>query len=196
MNSINTNWNVITGGPCTGKTTMIELLGNKGYKTTIEHARHYIDTQQEKGNTVEEIRSNKIKFQHGVLQMQIDEENSLDPNQLVFLDRAIPDAEAYYNFLNIEYDELLNNSVDKYQYRNVFILDRLPLINDYARIESLDDQIKIHRLITRIYENGPSPVIYVPVLSPKERLEFILNVVNRQEELIDKQQIREGNGKR
>ena len=41
-----TNWCVITGGPCTGKTTVVELLAQRGYKTTIEHARHYIDTQK------------------------------------------------------------------------------------------------------------------------------------------------------
>jgi len=178
MDSIITNWNVITGGPCTGKTTTIELLRKKGYTTTIEHARHYIDTQKEKGNSVSEIRNNKVLFQHEVLQMQINEEGNLDPHELIFLDRAIPDAEAYYNFLDIEYDDLLNNSVEKYRYRNIFILDRLPLINDYARIENLDDQIKIHNLIIKIYENGPSPVIYVPVLQLEDRLEFILNVIS------------------
>ena len=39
-----TNWYVITGGPSTGKTTTIDLLQKQGYHTTIEHARHYIDT--------------------------------------------------------------------------------------------------------------------------------------------------------
>ena len=56
-----TNWYVITGGPSTGKTTIIDLLQKKGYKTTIEHARHYIDTMHDDGQTVEEIRSNKRK---------------------------------------------------------------------------------------------------------------------------------------
>ena len=58
---IKTNWNVITGGPCTGKTTVVDLLAKRGYKTTIEHARHYIDTQKIKGKTIEEIKENKRK---------------------------------------------------------------------------------------------------------------------------------------
>ncbi|PZR03085.1 MAG: hypothetical protein DI539_26790, partial [Flavobacterium psychrophilum] len=53
---IKTNWYVITGGPCTGKTTVVELLAKRGYVTIAEQARHYIDTQKVEGRTVEEIR--------------------------------------------------------------------------------------------------------------------------------------------
>ena len=55
-----TNWQVITGGPSTGKTTVINMLAERGYKTTIEHARHYIDTMRTEGQTVEELRSNQL----------------------------------------------------------------------------------------------------------------------------------------
>ena len=44
-----TKWYVITSGPGSGKTTTVQLLRNKGYTTTIEHARHYIDTQRISG---------------------------------------------------------------------------------------------------------------------------------------------------
>ena len=53
-----TNWYVITGGPSFGKTTTVNLLKERGYITTIEHARHYLDTQRLKGRTVEEVRKN------------------------------------------------------------------------------------------------------------------------------------------
>ena len=82
-----TNWNVITGGPCTGKTTVIDILSRRGYKTTIEHARHYVDTQRVSGKTVEEIRKNMTEFQFGVLSMQIQQEAELDINEQVFLEK-------------------------------------------------------------------------------------------------------------
>ena len=85
-----TNWYVITGGPSTGKTTVINLLMERGYKTTIEHARHYIDTMKEEGRTVEEIRTNKRKFQLGVLDMQIEQEAELSPSDTVFLTGQSP----------------------------------------------------------------------------------------------------------
>jgi len=139
LNRIETNWYVITGRPCTGKTTMVDMLSKKGYKTTIQHARHYIDTQQEQSETVEAIRENKRQFQTGVLKMHIEEGKGLNPSDIVFLDRAIPDAEAYYNFLGLEYDDLLVEALGQFNYKKAFILDRLLLVQDYARSEDEEE---------------------------------------------------------
>ena len=100
-----TNWYVITGGPSSGKTTTVNLLKERGYITTFEHARHYLDTQRLKGKTIEDVRKQQREFQLGVLDMQIEQENQILPDVLVFLDRAIPDALAYYRFLNLPEDE-------------------------------------------------------------------------------------------
>lgn len=170
-----TNWYVITGGPSTGKTTVINELQERGYNTTIEHARHYIDTMRIEGETVEEIRNNKRKFQLGVLDMQIEQEASIKPEDTVFLDRAIPDALAYYRFLKLEVDDILTKAIQNAHYKKIFILDRLPLINDYARLENENEQIKIHSLITEVYEVLGFPIVYVPVLPPNKRVDFILN---------------------
>jgi len=176
---VKTNWHVITGGPSTGKTTVINLLNERGFKTTIEHARHSIDTMKEEGKTVEEIRENKRKFQLGILNMQIEQEAELAPSDTVFLDWAIPDALAYYKFLNLELDELLINALQKVSYKSIFILDRLPFVNDYARTEDKEAQVKIHKLIIEVYKSLGFPVIFVPVISPEERVDFILkNVQN------------------
>ena len=169
-----TNWFVITGGPSTGKTTVINLLTERGYKTTIEHARHYIDTMKEEGRTVEEIRANKRKFQLGVLDMQIEQEAELSPSETVFLDRAIPDAMAYYRFLKLEYDKILLGAMKAVSYKKIFILDRLPFVNDYARTEDEQAQKLIHQLIIEVYQSLEFPVVFVPVISPDERVEFIL----------------------
>lgn len=169
-----TNWYVITGGPSSGKTTTVNLLKDRGYKTTIEHARHYIDTQKVTGQTVEEIRSNQLTFQRGILDMQIEQEQLLSHDDVVFLDRAIPDALAYYRFLNLPADEKLQEVVHTHLYKKVFILDPLPLVSDYARTEDGAAQTKIHALLAEVYESLPYPVIHIPVLPPEERVDFIL----------------------
>lgn len=168
------SWYVITGGPGSGKTTTVNLLSERGYKTTIEHARHYIDTMRVTGETVEEIRNNQIKFQHGVLAMQVEQERKLSPKEMVFLDRAIPDSLAYYRFLNLPEDVQINEAMKNVSYKKVFILDPLPLVNDYARTEDRADQERIQELLVEVYGSLPFPVVSVPVLPPEERVDFIL----------------------
>lgn len=96
-----TNWYVITGGPGFGKTTTVNLLKERGYITTFEHARHYPNTLRLKGKNIEEVRKNQVEFQSGVLDMQIEQENQIPPDVLVFLDRAIHNALSYNRFLNL-----------------------------------------------------------------------------------------------
>ena len=169
-----TNWYVITGGPSSGKTTTVNLLKERGYKTTIEHARHYVDTQRVSGKTVEEIRKNQTEFQLGILDMQIEQEKILSPDDVVFLDRAIPDALAYYRYLNIPEDEKLTEVLRTVSYKTVFLLDCLPIVNDYARTEDQAAQKKIHDLLAEVYAALGFKIIQVPVLPPDERVDFIL----------------------
>lgn len=169
-----TNWYVITGGPGSGKTTMVNLLKARGYKTTIENARHYFDMQRLNGTTVEEVRKHQEDFQLKVLELQIELEKSLPPDDVVFLDRAIPDALAYYRYLNIVIDPKLSDAMHTIAYKKVFILDCLPLVQDYARTEDEVAQKKIHTAIINVYESLPFPVVHVPVLLPHERVDFIL----------------------
>ena len=177
--SRHTNWYVITGGPSSGKTTTVNLLKARGYKTTIEHARHYIDSQSINGKTVDEIRRNQKEFQLRILEMQIEQENAISPEDEIFLDRAIPDALAYYRFLNLPEDKKIMEALRNVNYKKVFIMDCLTLITDYARTEDEAAQKKIHALISEVYESLPFPVIHVPLLLPEERVDFILKNISQ-----------------
>lgn len=114
-----TNWYVITGGPSSGKTTTVNILNSRGYRTTIEHARHYLDSQRAVGKTVEEVLEHQAEFQLGILNMQLEQERTLSPADVVFLDRAIPDALAYYRFLKLPPDARLLKALASISYRKV-----------------------------------------------------------------------------
>ena len=168
------NWYVITGGPSSGKSTAIRLLKDLGYSTTFEAARHFIDLQSMNGRSIEEIRANQRQFQHKVLNLQIDLERRLDPHELTFLDRALPDELAYYKYFNLPPDEKLVEYLQFATYKKIFIMDLLPLDKDYARTEDTKAQQELHQLIIEAYQNRNEPIVMVPVLPPKERVQFIL----------------------
>ena len=92
------SWFAIEGGPSSGKTTTIEILKNRGFKTVDESARQYYQSQINAGVTNEEIRQNPQKLQDSIAQMQIDIEAKLDPEETIFFDSGIPHVAAYYDF--------------------------------------------------------------------------------------------------
>jgi predicted ATPase len=168
------NWYVITGGPSSGKTTTVDLLARRGYRTAIEQSRHYIDLQRLGGRSVEEIRSRQVEFQRNVLAMQLEQEAQLDPDEIVFLDRGLPDSLAYYRFLGLDPAPELLEALGRLRYRKVFILSLLPLHRDYARTEDPDAQRRIHDLLLEVYSALPIPLVQVPAVGPEERADFIL----------------------
>jgi predicted ATPase len=51
---VQTNWHVITGAPCSGKTTLIDQLANQGFQTVPEAARQYFEQEMASGRTIDE----------------------------------------------------------------------------------------------------------------------------------------------
>jgi predicted ATPase len=172
---LDTNWYVITGGPSSGKSTVVKALKDMGYKTTLEAARHYIDLQRINGRSTDEIRANQHQFQHKILNLQIELEKRLDPKEEIFFDRGLPDEVAYYKHFHLELDRKLLDYLKTTSYKKIFIMDLLNLDADYARTEDQEAQVALHNLIIDVYEKRGEPIVFVPVLPVKERVKFILD---------------------
>ena len=117
------NWYVVTGAPCSGKTTLINELEKRGYGVVPEMARAYINERLARGETMGEIRKDEALFQKDILEKKIDVEAKLPKEQLVFLDRGIPDTEAYDKLYGIASSELLLDAIKKCSYKKVFVLE-------------------------------------------------------------------------
>ena len=46
---IQTEWIVFTGAPCSGKTTILEALTDKGYKVVYEADREFLAEKRKRG---------------------------------------------------------------------------------------------------------------------------------------------------
>ncbi len=169
------NWYVITGAPCSGKTTILNSLKEMGYEVIGEVARTHIDKLIAKGFTIEDIRKDEKRFQNDVLDQKYKLEEYINKDKLVFFDRGIPDSYAYFKFLGIKNEELLKKSLVN-NYKKVFILEPCPYKKDYARTESEEDQIKLHELIQEAYKISGAKIINVPIFeTKKDRVDFVLN---------------------
>jgi predicted ATPase len=168
-------WYVLTGGPSAGKTTLLDELARRGYRTIPEAARTYIAAEFKKGRTIEEIRADEVSFQYTILSLKRSNENCISPNELIFFDRGMHDTIAFLRAAGTKIDhktatQIVGSSI----YTKVFLLDMLPLVRDGVRTESAERARLIHSLLLEAYESHGISVVRVPVLPIGERAEFIL----------------------
>jgi predicted ATPase len=169
-------WYVITGAPCSGKTTVIDRLSKLGYRTIPEAARILVDEEIKGGKTNEEVKSDMLKFQRRVLEMKVKTERELPTDSIIFFDRGIPDSIAYYKYYNFNSDEVLKLCKEK-KYRKVFVLERLPFKKDYARVENDETAANLQRLLMKAYSGLGYEVVEVPIMTVEERVSFILSSI-------------------
>lgn len=174
----NTYWHVITGGPSSGKTKLMEALAFRGYPNRPEAARLLIDEKMSHGMTMDEIRADDNKFQLEILNLKLAAEHAADPNELMFWDRGMPDTIGYLTMINKDPSEAIKASLRR-KYRQVFLLDKLPVydIHDYGRPEDEALASQIHSAIEAGYTKLGYEVIHVPVLPISQRVEFVLDHV-------------------
>lgn len=175
---IQTNWHVITGAVCCGKTTLIDLLAEEGFQTVPEVSRQYIETEVARGRTLGEIFGN-VADERAITDLQRRTEHGLRATDVAFLDRALPDFLWFWRLFGMNPNELLAECFH-HLYASVFILDQLPLELDGARIEDDAYTILLDEALVRDYSALGYRVVRVPVLSPQERLEFVLDRLSEQ----------------
>jgi predicted ATPase len=171
---VQTNWHVITGAPCSGKSTLIDQLANQGFQTVPESARVFIEREIAKGQTSHPIRANAAALQRSIKDMQICVESGLRANDVLFLDGAVPGSLAWFRVYGLNPNEILLDCFH-HRYASVFILNPLPFQTDDQRVEEMISiTAYLNEWHTRDYRALGYSVVSVPVLPPEERLAYVL----------------------
>jgi len=177
---LNTKTIVITGGPGSGKTSIINELTKRGFTCFEEISRTIILKSREVG--IEQLfLTNPIKFSELLLSGRIEQYNEAikSNNEFVFLDRGIPDIPAYMDFKGNTYSEIFAQACKNHNYDSVFILAPWQdiFITDNERYENFDQALEIHEKLLDTYTRYGYDLRDVPFGSIEARADHIINVV-------------------
>ncbi len=168
---------VITGGPGTGKTKLIELLSKLGFVIVPEVSRILIE-EKKKVDSDFSPANNPELFQQEVIRRQIELESKITTDE-VFLDRGIVDNYGYSIHYKMPVSKLLEEFGHN-RYDKVFLLDPLPsYTQDESRFEDRETALAIHDAIKEGYEEYGYSIITVPVLPPEERVHFVIDNIKK-----------------
>ena len=163
---------VLTGGPFTGKTTVLDIIKSRGYPVVPETARMVIEEEQTKGSNMLPWKD-LLQFQEKVVTKQLELELEISGTH-VFLDRGVLDSYAYSKVGNVSAPTSAYHDAHL-RYTQVFILQLLPgYTQDIVRKETAEYRELIHQALYDAYKEFGYAPIEVPVLSPKDRVEFML----------------------
>ena len=171
---------VITGGPGTGKSTVIEELIQLQYTCMPEISRKITLDARQKG--IEQLFLKKpLLFSQLLLDgrenqfYQAEEKNK----EIVFFDRGIPDVHGYMNYLGVNYPQNYIEKSMKLRYSYVFMMPpwQKIYITDNERYESFEQSLAIHNHLKRTYLELDYEIVEVPTGTVQKRVNFILNTI-------------------
>jgi len=178
---------VITGGPSTGKTSVIKELEYRGYYCIPELVRGL--TSEEKNlSGSEAIITNPIlsvkdpyAFNNKLLHGRVAQYRSADKTgeDIVFFDRGIPDVHAYMACFGQSYDAAFERPVYDLRYDRILLMPPWPDIynTDAERFESFEESERIFTALRNTYQDFGYTITLIPIGSVTERTDFILDLV-------------------
>ncbi|MBP6556717.1 MAG: ATP-binding protein [Flavobacterium sp.] len=169
---------VITGGPGTGKTTIIDALIEQGYACFPEISRQV--TLEAKKQGIEQLFLEKpLLFSELLLEgrRKQHEQATVDQAEIVFMDRGIPDILAYMHYIGDSYPAFFDHACREHQYSKIFVLPPWEEIyeSDEARYENFEQAKLIFDHLIETYEKYGYELIQVPFGTVEERIQFILS---------------------
>ncbi len=169
---------VITGGPGTGKSSIIKALEIKGYNCLHEVSREITAAAQREG-IIQLFLAQPLLFSQKLLEARIEQfhQASEIQDKMVFIDRGIPDVVAYMDYFGTSYPSDFRLACKDYKYDQVFLLPPWQEIyqTDDERYESFEQAMELYEHLKKSYLDYGYAPIEVPRDSIGQRCEFILN---------------------
>jgi predicted ATPase len=171
---------VLTGGPGSGKTALVEALRARGYSCSVEAGRGVIQHQVAiQGPALPWL--DPFLFAEMMLSWEM---RSYDLAKQapgpIFFDRGVPDVQGYLQLLNLPVPSHIRKASQIFRYNpTVFITPPWKEIfqQDRERKQDFDEAVRTYETMRETYTALDYRLIEVPRTSVEERLAFLLNHV-------------------
>ena len=164
---------ILTGGPGTGKSSLILALEQRGEYTIREAAEDHIKLRQ--ANGIKEPWT-EPDFQDLILDLQLKREKRIPAGtERAFIDRGLPDGLAYAKEGTATYERIFSESRNK-NYTTIFLVETLGTTEKTeTRRENHEEATKLGNKLEKIYTQLGYKPIRIKTGTLQERLEEILN---------------------
>lgn len=174
---------VITGGPSTGKTSVITALEKKGYYCLHEVIRSFTSSAHEKSD-LKNFKTNPIvsvndpmAFNQKVLDARLAQYKKAinSDEEFVFFDRGVHDVLAYMHCFKQNYGQDFITAAEDTTYDAIFVMPPWPEIftKDSERFETYEEGLKVHESLLHTYAQFGYEVVMVPKESIENRVAFL-----------------------
>lgn len=171
---------VITGGPGSGKTSLINALANAGYTVFEEVSRRLIQEQQQLPNGVLPWHNLQSFATMALVAMQQQFATAQHSQHPVFFDRAIPDIMGYLDCAGLPHSPALTTAAQTLRYASpVFICPPWPdiYVNDPERPQTYTEAANLYLAIHQAYTQAGYTLLEVPQTSLANRVRFITDTL-------------------
>lgn len=168
---------VLTGGPCSGKTTLIEALRQAGFATSVEAGRGIIRDQIAIGGPALPWRDQAL-FAELMLSWELRSyRGAIEQKGPVFFDRGVPDTLGYLRLSGLAVPQHVSAAADRFRYNSrVFIAPPWPEIfaQDEERKQTLDEAERTYHALVGVYTELGYELVPLPLAPVEARLRFVL----------------------
>ncbi len=171
-------FSVITGGPGSGKTTLVEALARAGFACSVEAGRAIIQDQVAIGGRALPW-ADAAAFAELMLSWEMRSYRmACQQPGPAFFDRGVPDVVGYLRLVGLPVPAYADAAAKAFRYRPpVFIAPPWPEIfaQDAERKQSFEEAQRTYAAMVDTYANYGYELVALPLASVEHRVRFILD---------------------